>query len=218
VGVIWPACRQCSLFLSRAAYRVRQFVLALTSALVPLGEVDWADVQTILPAAAWPLFRAMPRSDQRHSLAVLRSVQRSPAQCDDVWAPSIQVSARLFRSLAQAALLHDCAKSMGGVRLWHRVAVVLIKALRLSRLAALSGTRSPVPGHWRYPFWAHANHPSVGADLAALSGCDPLAVWLIRHHQDSSPADFVGEVDAGLPDAGECRCLLAALQAADDRN
>ena len=37
----------------------------------------------------------------------------------------------------------------------------------------------------RYPFWAYANHPKLGAELAAAAGCDPLAMTLIRRHQET---------------------------------
>ena len=57
----------------------------------------------------------MPRNDQRHSLNVLRSLRA--AGHDEP-------------ALMQAALLHDVAKSTGGVTLFHRVAVVLLKIVR----------------------------------------------------------------------------------------
>ena len=44
----------------------------------------------------------------------------------------------------------------------------------------------PARGSLRYPFWAHANHPQLGAEMAAAAGCDPLAVTLIRRHQETS--------------------------------
>ena len=89
----------------------------------------------------------------------------------------------------QAALLHDVAKSTGGVTLFHRIAVVLIKIARPDWAARLTQTPAPDRANLRYPFWAHANHPQQGAEMAAAAGCDPLAVTLIRRHQETGRAE-----------------------------
>lgn len=173
----------------RAAYRARQFFAALNAYLAPLTAADRAVAHAFLPAAAWPLFDAMPRNDQRHSLQVVRALRAGGH--DDP-------------ALLQAALLHDAAKAAGGVTLLHRVAVVLLKAFWPRWLAGWEGRAAPPRRDPRYPFWAHANHPAIGARLAEAAGCDPLAVVLIRRHQEPTTSS---------PDR-----LLAALQAADDDN
>jgi hypothetical protein len=178
----------------RARYRVRQFVNAIWADLAPLSEAQTAEVQAILPKGAWQLFSAMPRQDQRHGWEVLYTLQKT----GDV--PP---------ALAQAALLHDCAKHSGGIRLWHRVAVVLVNAFDANRMARWRGMEAPVPNSWRYPFWAHIHHPEHGAQLAAVAGCDPLAVTLIRCH-GGPPAP------GGLDPLAQR--LLAELRAADDDN
>jgi hypothetical protein len=110
--------------------------------------------------------------------------------------------------LMQAALLHDCAKSPGGVRLWHRVLMVLVKAVRPDFVRGLAAAASPPSRHWSYPLWAHANHARRGAAWARSAGCNPLAVRLIMQHQ-TPPAEGM--------DPDESRLLLA-LQTADDEN
>lgn len=177
----------------RATYRVRQFMRALGAYIRPLTDDERAEVRAWLPEAAWPLFAAMPRNDQRHSLNVLRTLRA--AGHDDV-------------ALLQAALLHDAAKSTGGVTLFHRVAVVLLKVARPDWAARMAQAPKPDRGSLRYPFWAHAHHPHLGAEMAAAAGCAPLAVTLIRRHQ---------EVQVAAPNA-PTDPLLAALQAADDDN
>lgn len=157
--------------LRRAGYRVHQFVKALCAYTRPLTPGERAEAQTWLPESAWPLFNSMPRNDQRHSLNVLRSLRAA-----DHAEPA----------LMQAALLHDVAKSTGGVALFHRVAVVLIKIVWPGWLARMAQAPAPARGDPRYPFWAHANHPQLGAEMAAAAGCDPLAVTLIRRHQETS--------------------------------
>jgi hypothetical protein len=205
-------------WLHRAGYRVRQFGSAVATRGRPLAEVERTEVRAWLPTAAWPLFEGMPRNDQRHSLNVLRTL--AAAGHDDP-------------ALMQAALLHDAAKSTGGVMLWHRVAVVLLKAVRPGWPARMAGRPAPRRSDLRYPFWASVNHPRLGAEMAAAAGCDPLAVTLIRRHQETSGgAEEPGsghlnsagsshldlQVSNFAPDDPLADKLLAALQAADDDN
>jgi hypothetical protein len=201
----------------RALYRVRQFFNALGAYIRPLTAAERAEARAWLPRTAWPLFDAMPRNDQRHSLNVLRSLRtaghRDPA-------------------LLQAALLHDVAKSTGGVTLLHRVAVVLLKGVRPDWADRMVRTAPPARDNLRYPFWAHANHPRLGAEMAAAAGCDPLAVTLIRRHQDVSsrekerrlwskgerPAASKAELQDSTSGQILADRLLIALQTADEDN
>jgi hypothetical protein len=178
--------------LDRAQHRVRQFRRAVWASLHPLEPADEAEARSVLPGPAWALYLSMSKIDRRHGLEVLRTL-RARGHGD--------------LALAQAALLHDCAKHRGGITLGHRVAVVLLRTFRPDRLAAWAAAPEPGPGGWRQPFWAHAHHPEAGAQLAAAAGCDPLAVILIRRHQQPSRVL--------QSDAAEER-LLAALQAADE--
>ena len=196
-------------WLHRAVYRVHQFGSALTTRGRPLAEVEQAEVRAWLPAAAWPLFDAMPHNDQHHSLNVLHSLRAA-----DHAEPA----------LMQAALLHDVAKSTGGVTLLHRVAVVLIKIMWPGWLARLAQAPAPARGDPRYPFWAHANHPHLGAEMAAAAGCDSLAVMLIRRHQETGGGAEEPLRGSGGAPSGERRSggnvdlLLTALRTADDDN
>jgi hypothetical protein len=178
----------------RAHYRVRQLVSAIRASSFPMSEAQANEARLSLPEGAWRLFRAMPGQDQRHGLGVLHTLQRR---------------GEVPPALAQAALLHDCAKHRGGIRLWHRVAVVLVKALDPERMARWRDMERPAPRSWRYPFWAHLHHAEDGALLAAEAGCDPLAVTLIRFHGEQ-PAPRALDTTAGR--------LLAELRAADDDN
>ncbi len=182
----------------RAIYRARQFFAAIAAYWTPLRDDERAAARAWLPAAAWPLFDGMPRSDQRHSLKVLHT---------------LAAAGHTERGLMQAALLHDVAKSSGRVTLCHRVAVVLLKAVRPGWLERMALRPAPGHGDLRYPFWAYANHPRLGAEMAAAAGCDPLAVTLIRRHQEPQRSTF----NVGTSDVPTDR-LLVALKAADDDN
>ncbi|MGQ9491258.1 MAG: hypothetical protein ACUVR4_10070 [Anaerolineae bacterium] len=179
--------------LRRAAYRARQFFEAVAAYLTPLSVAERAEAHAHLPARAQPLFDAMPRQDQRHSLRVARM---------------LQAAGHHDPALLQAALLHDAAKAQSGLTLFHRVAVVLLKAFWPAWLAAWRRRPAPPRQDARYPFWAHVHHPELGARLAERAGCLPEAVALIRLHQERADE----REDPGL--MGK----LAALQAADDDN
>lgn len=171
---------------ARPLYRVRQFLRAVTARVRP---EEWTLVGRTLTPEGVRLFRGMPMADQRHSLAILHTLRVQGYEDQALWA---------------AALLHDVAKS-GGVRLWHRVPVVLIRALNPRWLARLA--RSD-PRSWRYAFILALEHPQRGAKMAQSIGCSPNTVELIRRHEEKPPAPPCSRLDE----------WLVALRAADDEN
>jgi putative nucleotidyltransferase with HDIG domain len=169
-----------------AVYRVRQFVQAAGAWMRP---EDAEEVRRYLSPAAAELYQAMPRYDQQHALHVLRTLQGKGHTDPDLLA---------------AALLHDVGKTVhqtGALRLWHRVAVVLMRALRPGLLEQIGKDR---PGSWRQPFHVQQHHAAMGAELARAAGCSERTVELILHHEDRS--------------SQERDPLLAVLRAADDVN
>lgn len=176
--------------LRRAAYRSGQFFRAMRATFGRLSAAELALAHGRLPATAWPLFDAMPVADQRHSLAVMAA---------------LQAAGHTEPPLMEAALLHDCAKRTGDVRLWQRVAKVLLQTFWPALWARWTADPAPDRSAWRYGLWAYRHHPTLGAELAAAAGCDPRAVELIRRHEAPiRPGDLAADP------------LLAALQAADD--
>jgi hypothetical protein len=144
------------------------------------------------------LFQAMPRYDQRHATSVAHTLYAQGQRDED---------------LLVAALLHDVGKtvpppdfgSLGrgpkSVRLWHRVAVVLMRAFWSGLLPALAGDGSQ---SWRRPFYVQEHHAALGAELAQQVGCSSRTVFLIQNHESPS-----GQDDDPL---------LSVLQAADNVN
>jgi hypothetical protein len=193
MGILrWPG--SAGALARRSWYRVQQFALAVRAWWTPVDASEWHQAYQHLPETAWPLFASMPLNDQRHGLNVLRT---------------LQVGGWDEPTLLQAALLHDCAKGQGGVRLWHRVAAVLVKAFRPGLTARWMDAPAPLITSWQYPMWAHVNHPAIGADLAVAAGCESAVVALIRRHQEQPLATS--------SDPAVDR-LLAILQEADDNN
>jgi hypothetical protein len=172
-------------------YRAQQFFRALGVRMEP---VAWTEVKALLTPAQMALFRQMPRYDQRHSLNVVRTLRAAGHDHPDLLA---------------AALLHDVAKSAGPLRLWHRVAIVLLEAFAPRWLNWLA--REVESRHWRYPFYVHHVHPEIGARLAEKAGCSSLTVWLIAHHQSLA--------NQGAAESEDSRGrLLSALRWADEQN
>jgi hypothetical protein len=138
--------------------RVRQFFTHLRARVTP-DERTW--VHELLPADAASLFDAMPVADRRHGLDVAAHLRA--AGHDD-------------RDLLAAALLHDAAKGHR-MRLWHRVAGVLLAAALPGLLRRLA---SPRVSSWRYPFHLYLHHAELSARAAQGAGCSPRTAALIR--------------------------------------
>jgi hypothetical protein len=160
----------------RPAYRVRQFRDHLLARVSP---EERTEAHAILPPRAAAVFDAMPAADQRHALDVMERL-RSDGLTD--------------ADLLAAALLHDAGKGRR-IRLWHRVATVLVEAVSPSRLERIG---SPDPSSWRHPFYLQRHHEALSAAAAREAGCGARVVAFI--------AGNVADADAQL---------AAALQAAD---
>lgn len=139
-------------------HRVAQFVSHVRARVEP-EEAEFARRILADPTAA--LFDAMPVADRRHALDVAeRLLERGH---DD-------------RDLITAALLHDAAKGRR-LRLWHRVAGVLLAAFAPAVLRRLA---KPEPDSWRHPFHLFLHHATLSAELAARGGASARAVAFIR--------------------------------------
>ena len=158
-------------------HRVRQFAAHLRARVTP-EETSLA--HRILPADAAALFDGMPVADRRHALDVVDRLLAAGQDDSDLLA---------------AALLHDAAKGHR-MRLWHRVAGVLLEAFAPATLQRLA---SPDPRSWRHPFHLYLQHAALSADLAAAAGCSARATAFIR----------------GAPAAADVH-LWRALEVADD--
>ncbi|HDN80947.1 MAG TPA: HD domain-containing protein [Chloroflexi bacterium] len=168
--------------IRQGCYRAWQFWAALTATL---SEEDERVLEEQLTPRELALFKRMSLADQRHSLDVYYTLrERGHTEPD----------------LLKAALLHDIGKADGNLRLWHRVAIVLVRAICPAALKWLA-----VPDGWRYPFYVHYYHPLKGAELAEKAGCSKVTVELIRRHQR----------ELELPPYEGIEELLKALQEVD---
>lgn len=178
---------------TRFFYRTRQFWHALRTA----SNLDYSLAASYLTPRQLTLFKCMQLSEQAHSLKVLQGIlERGIAD----------------RDLCIAALLHDVGKIRLPLSLWERALVVLIRKFcgrcihRWGRLS--EGGLENLP-RWRRAFVVAENHPDWGAAYATETGASPLAVALIRRHQEKVLEH------PGSDDARE-DSLLKILQTLDD--
>jgi len=155
--------------LGRTAYRARQVLQSWRS---PLGEEELAEARCLL-GPLFPLFEGMSRRDQRHCLDVYHRLRAWGV--DD-------------GHLLMAALLHDVGKGRD-VRLWHRVAFVVLQNVAPALLARAKGGLASL-----------RDHPRLGADLLRAHGAPEPVVYLVLHHEDGQQGD----------------AALALLQKSDD--
>lgn len=139
-------------------HRVEQFLGHVRARVTPDEE---SRARQLLPAAALPLFAAMPVADRRHALDVASRL--TDAGHDDA-------------DLLAAALLHDAAKGHA-MRLLHRVGGVLLEAVAPDVLRRLG---SAEPRSWRNGFYLYLHHADLSADAAARVGCPDRVVAFIR--------------------------------------
>ena len=163
---------------SRPLYRTRQFFGALRPR-VRRSELRAA--RALLGTRLTPLFSSMSRRDQRHCLDMCEKLRAWGCEDGDV---------------LTAALLHDAGKgSMAGgrVRLWHRVAYVLLEAGAPSMIRPLS----------RYSRGLRAlrRHGERGVVLVEALGAPAEVVRLLREMERRETADsralLLREADEG---------------------
>jgi hypothetical protein len=171
-----------------AAQRFRQGIRGL---LAFTHTVDYDLAALYLNNRQLDLFRRMSRSEQLHSLNVLRTLLDDGGVPDD---------------LAVAALLHDVGKVRYPLAIWQKTLAVILRAVA-PRLFDRWGQREAA-NPWQRACVVQLQHPAWSAELAAQAGASESALWLIAHHADS-PAIWQNHPNVHL---------LKRLQGADDAN
>ncbi len=152
---------------------------------------DLALARLYLSDCEFTAFCGLSRSEQLHSLNVLRAVDAAP---------------RPPRALMAAALLHDVGKSRRRLAVWQKTLVVLALALAPGLCQRLSHEESP--SAWRIPFIVQQHHAKWGGEILRACDSDSQLIWLVEHHQ----------AEAAAHQAHPAYGLLKQLQAADNAN
>lgn len=147
-------------------HRVGQFVAHVRARVSP---EEAARAHRALPGPLADLFDGMPVADRRHALDVAGRLLA--AGHDD---PDLLV----------AAMLHDVAKGRR-MRLWHRIAGVLLEAFAPAVLRRLA---SADPRSWRHPFHLYLHHDDLSAELVTAAGGSPRSAAFIRGTADGDDA------------------------------
>lgn len=143
--------------------RIQQGVRAL---IAFTHAVDYDLAAQYLNDAQLALFKRMKRSEQLHSLNVLRHLGNP------------------IHDVAVAALLHDCGKILYPLAIWQKSIAVITRKIAQNRYMAWS---KKSPKHWWYrAFVVAEHHPQWGADLVSQTGASAQTIWLIAHHADKS--------------------------------
>lgn len=179
---------------SRLIYRSRQFWQTITARSSP-DDMDL--VSSVLSSSQFELFQLMQRSEQIHSIRVLKSLKKMGHENTD---------------LQTAALLHDVGKIRAPLRSWERALIVIVKALCpdcVRKWGAVPNEDALSSPGWRRAFIVAEQHPAWGADLASQCGTSEMAVSLIARHQEQLQLDIANE-------SSEEDRLLLMLQEADN--
>lgn len=147
-----------------AVYRLRQGLRALLAFSQP---VDYTLAEHYLTPMLLARFCEMRRSEQLHSLRVLRA---------------LLAQGETSHALAVAALLHDVGKSLYPMSLWQRSLPVLVKAVSPRWLERLA--QNDPRSRWLRGFVVYVHHPAWSGDLIERHNGSADAVWLAAHHAD----------------------------------
>jgi len=150
----------------RQVYRTQQLIGALNPRI---DDRERSEAARLLGCELWPLFESMSKWDQRHSLDVYRTLKMQGHTDSD---------------LLIASLLHDAGKAAPAgveVRVWHRIAYVLLEAGAPWALRRLARGRGRLA--------ALNQHAERGALVAEALGAPVAVVELIRRHEDVNTPD-----------------------------
>jgi hypothetical protein len=153
--------------VSGPLYRARQVGWALRPGV---GDAERTEAREVLDERLFALFEAMDAADQRHCIDVYRAARS--AGCED-------------QEVLTAALIHDCGKAAsaedGRVRLWHRVAYVVLGTVAPRVLRRLARR----PGGLRLL----ERHAERGLELAAANGASQGVLALVQGMEDGETSD-----------------------------
>lgn len=149
---------------------IQRFQQGIYALLAFARKVNYELAERYLNSEQMALFRSMAKSEQLHSINVLRDVLAQAEQTP--------------RDLAVAALLHDSGKSRKHLMVWQKTISVLVRKFlpeldnHLSEDEKLS--------FWRAPFIVRRHHPKWSGELLSAMNSSDCVIWLVTHHAESA--------------------------------
>lgn len=147
------------------SYRFNQFKLAL---FAKPSQNNLKYAENILNSKQFELFLKLQDSEQVHAIEVCRQAESQGLHQPD---------------LLTAALLHDIGKILYPIRLWERVLIVIAKKFSSKKVEKWGQGK---PEGFLRAFVIGEQHPDWGAELVQKVDTSPLAVSLIRRHQEEN--------------------------------
>ena len=170
--------------MSGAVHLVTRFLGSLSPR--PLAPDDDVWVRTQLLPAEVSLWDRMPLADRKHAAGVAREVDR---MIDG--AP---------REVIAAALLHDVGKIDASLGTFGRVLATMIAAVLGRARVAGWATRDGIGGR----VGRYLRHDTIGAEMLASVGSDPLtSAWARQHHLPADQQTVSSEIAAALTAADD---------------
>ena len=179
---------------SSPLYRLQQFWWNLNAR--PLSATQKEEIAQHLTPAQFTLYQTYTLTDQQHTYRVLQTLLKAGYNHPD---------------LLTAGLLHDVGKTKTNMTLIDRVIIVLGKQLAPQTAHQWGHIPLQQAKRWQRPFIVRQQHPQWSADMVQQIDTTPLALQLIKHHQDQLET-------IQPPPSPSFRQLLPILQWADDLN
>lgn len=162
--------------------RVKQFYTALTE---DFSFDDALYVRHYLDDREAVLFFYMGLLEQKHSVNTARTAEKLIKRA------TRPVDKNL---LLKAALLHDIGKTRGSMKLWHKVACVVLGKFKPQKAKSMATFEQP-KGSLAYALYVHYNHPRLGARKLENIGSDYRLCTLVRrHHEKELPKEVAAEM------------------------
>jgi len=160
-------------------YRLHQ----LYHALFPkVDHTEYAWLHSILHSDALALFQRQTLTEQRHALDVAQDIEKQKESIACAFGEA------QYQNLLQAALLHDCGKSLFKLHLWQRIFIVIIGYLP-SQWQQILQKQSNIFGK---TLLVYIQHPVWGKHFASQAGVNDQILNLIeKHHFPNSPLEIL---------------------------
>lgn len=157
----------------------RRFVWSLGRAEPDPGDEQW--LLALCSQREQQLYRVSSRQDRRHALECGRQAERLLTETAAGSAPETTDYGANPKAIIVAAALHDVGKTPARLSTFGRVLATIVAPFVAER------SDFAAPASWWQRLGIYKAHPTIGAELLAGAGSDPLVIeWAHQHHRRPS--------------------------------